>query len=87
MSLHIKNERTHALVRELAERTGQSQTSAVESAVQRMLDQLNTEDEAVRAGRHEEIQEVLARLHALPDAGPSFREIMDEMYDDDGVPR
>ena len=33
MSLNIKNERTHALVRELAERTGQSQTSAVEEAV------------------------------------------------------
>ena len=33
MSLNIKNERTHALVRELAELTGLSQTSAVEDAV------------------------------------------------------
>lgn len=41
MGLNIKNERTHALVRELAERTGQSQTSAVEEAVRLRLEELN----------------------------------------------
>ena len=33
MSLNIKNERTHALVRELATLSGMSQTEAVEDAV------------------------------------------------------
>jgi antitoxin VapB len=33
LGLNIKNERTHALVRELARCTGQSQTSVVEAAV------------------------------------------------------
>jgi len=37
MSLNIKNERTHALVRELATLTGMSQTEAVEDAVGRRL--------------------------------------------------
>jgi antitoxin VapB len=40
VSLNIKNERTHALVRRLADLTGTSQTSAVEDAVQRRLDEL-----------------------------------------------
>lgn len=40
MSLNIKNERTHELVRELAELTGMSQTSAVEDAVRRRLAEL-----------------------------------------------
>ena len=45
MSLNIKNEETHRLVRRLAELTGQSQTSAVEDAVRRRLAELTREDE------------------------------------------
>ena len=41
MSLNIKNERTHALVRELATLTGVSQTEAVEQAVRARLAELN----------------------------------------------
>jgi antitoxin VapB len=37
MSLNIKNERTHALVRELATMSGMSQTEAVEDAVKRRI--------------------------------------------------
>ena len=40
MSLNIKNEQTVALVRELARRTGLSQTSAVEEAVRTKLAEL-----------------------------------------------
>lgn len=40
MGLNIKNERTAALVHELARRTGRSLTSAVEEAVQARLDEL-----------------------------------------------
>lgn len=40
MSLNIKNEQTVALVRELARRTGLSQTSAVEEAVRAKLAEL-----------------------------------------------
>ena len=43
VSLNIKNEETHRLVRRLAELTGQSQTSAVEDAVRRRLEQLEWE--------------------------------------------
>jgi len=43
VSLNIKNEETHRLVRQLAELTGQSQTSAVEDAVRRRLAELDRE--------------------------------------------
>jgi antitoxin VapB len=43
MSLNIKNERTHELVRRLATLTGMSQTDAVTDAVERRLDELGAE--------------------------------------------
>ncbi|SHF81800.1 antitoxin VapB [Jatrophihabitans endophyticus] len=41
MSLNIKNETVHELVREAARRTGRSQTSVVEVALRRYLDELS----------------------------------------------
>ncbi len=43
MSLNIKNPKTTALVRELAERTGMSQTQAVEVAVSERLASLDAQ--------------------------------------------
>ena len=40
MSLNIKNERTHRLVRELARTTGESMTAAVDKAVQERLERV-----------------------------------------------
>jgi len=42
MSLNIKNEKTHRLVRELARLTGESMTAAVEQAVRERLDRVRT---------------------------------------------
>ncbi len=41
MSLNIKNERVHELVREAARRTGRSQTSVVEAALEAYLRDLD----------------------------------------------
>lgn len=46
MSLNIKNDRVHDLVREVARRTGRSQTSAVELALERLLAELDRESDA-----------------------------------------
>lgn len=87
MSLNIKNERTHALVRELADLTGQSQTAAVEDAVRRRLDELHDEVNREERGR---------RLRALIDEarrlGPYAETAEwdprgDFLYDEDGLPR
>jgi antitoxin VapB len=83
MSLNIKNERTHALVRQLAEATGLSQTSAVEQAVERWLADL--ERESTHRDEHR------ARLEAywarLTDADrDAMRRAESEMYDEFGMP-
>lgn len=95
MSLNIKNERTHALVRELAALTGMSQTSAVEDAVRRRLDELR-HDAPVRPSRFSEeeiarrkaaIDEIVRAFHA--ETTPEQRRGMvnhDWLYDDLGLP-
>lgn len=87
MSLNIKNETTHELVRQLAALTGQSQTSAVEDAVRRRLAELQQTKEAEVERKRAAIEAVVARFRALPVTGPSYEEIMDEMYDENGLPR
>ena len=86
MSLNIKNERTHALVRELATRSGMSQTEAVEDAVRRRLDQLSA---ALDDGRDSPVERVLALAADIssrlkPD---SFEDVNNWLYDENGLPR
>lgn len=84
MSLNIKNEETHRLVRRLAELTGQSQTSAVEDAVRRRLDELERA-ESLSARR-----EAMMRI-ARESARQIDREISnnpnDLLYDELGMPK
>jgi antitoxin VapB len=87
MSLNIKNETTHELVRQLAALTGQSQTSAVEDAVRRRLAELQQTKEAEVERKRAAIEAVVARARLLPTTGKTTEEIMDEMYDDWGLPR
>lgn len=93
MSLNIKNERTHALVRELAELTGQSQTSAVEAAVERYLQEIRArsaecDEDRRREARRERIDRALQDLWAHTPPDPDFRREADEaLYDEAGLPR
>jgi antitoxin VapB len=87
MSLNIKNATTHELVRRLAALTGQSQTSAVEDAVRRRLAELEEGREAEIERRRAAIAAVIARARLVPRTGRSTEDIMDELYDDTGMPR
>ncbi len=49
MGLNIKNEAVHDLVRRAAHKTGQSQTSVVETALRRYLDDLDRDQRRTRA--------------------------------------
>lgn len=83
MSLNIKNERTHALVRELAEATGLSQTSAVEQAVERWLAEIKRQQS--RRDMHRALlDEYLA--HLTGDSRDAMQRAMDELYDESGLP-
>ena len=88
MSLNIKNEETHRLIRQLAELTGQSQTSAVEDAVRRRLAELTRETEAGR--RYRLLEEIIRRAQEAAATDPAWlaTDWDAELYDEaTGLPR
>ena len=81
MSLNIKDERIHALVREAASRTGLSQTRVVEKAITDLLGKLDAED--ARSGLDELLERGYLELSATE--GPLD---FDSLYDPStGLPR
>jgi len=86
MSLNIKNERTHALVRELALMSGMSQTEAVEDAVRRRIAQLSTASDQALGGRLDRAMALAAEISGglLP---TSFDDVNEWLYDENGLPR
>ena len=83
VSLNIKNEHVHDLVRQAAERTGSSQTSVVEQALTLLLRRLDADDEE-RARR---IEEIVAAMHAeMRVPGPPLL-TDDDLYDENGLYR
>lgn len=90
MGLNIKNEGTVALIRELAARTGQTQTGAVDDAVRSKIAQLDSADAGADAGaRRASAHRLLAELHAsmTPRERAAVRAADAEMYDERGLPR
>jgi antitoxin VapB len=88
MSLNIKNERVHAMVREAAERTGMSQTSVVEEALRRMLKELDERESAIKGSdwevRHGRIMAVVADFHSRLTPESKALALADDLYDDEG---
>lgn len=89
MSLNIKSQRTVALVRELAARTGTNQTAAVEHAVARRLSELDREDRARAEARRAAAEQTLRDLDKLlsDDDKRLIRRHEVDLYDDSGLPR
>jgi len=85
VSLNIKNEETHRLVRRLAELTGQSQTSAVEDAVRRRLAELSREDEIARSFAN--IMEISRQSSAAMTEEEKAVTLEELLYDDQGMPK
>ncbi|MGL4490067.1 MAG: type II toxin-antitoxin system VapB family antitoxin [Rhizobiaceae bacterium] len=84
MGLNIKNEEVHRLARELAKRTGETMTSAIQAALEERLARLaaNKEnDRKVRAAR------VRAILDSLPPVPPGVTSNHDDLYDEFGLPK
>jgi antitoxin VapB len=83
MSLNIKDEKTHRLVKELAKETGESQTTAVNTAVSERLERvrkLGTTEAKLAA-----IHAITARIAAL-DNGP-YIDHAELLYDENGLPK
>ncbi len=84
MGLNIKKEQVHALAREAAARTGMSQTSVIEAALEQYLGRLSgPADDAERRRRVAEVlEDVDDRM--TPDLRAALT--TDDLYDDSGLP-
>jgi antitoxin VapB len=80
VSLNIKNERVHELAREVARRTGQSQTSAIEAALRAYLAQLD------RAQRVHRLDALIRDMQQQVAAAGGLRMAVDDLYDERGLP-
>lgn len=91
MALNIKNEHVHELAREAARRTGLSQTSVIERALEELLAQLDEPAETAQrrdAERRARTDRILAEVDALltDEDRAAMGRAMEEMYDKDGLP-
>jgi antitoxin VapB len=77
--LNIKNPHTYSLVKELADRTGESMTEAVTVAVRERLERIQ---------RDFDVNEVLAMAREIRERLPAghLDDPTDDLYDEDGLP-
>jgi antitoxin VapB len=83
MALSIKNPETENLARQIAEKTGESLTEAIQKALEERLERLGKQrrHEVVKA----KLEEIVRRVHALPILDTrSEDEILG--YDENGMP-
>ncbi|WP_295697531.1 type II toxin-antitoxin system VapB family antitoxin [Lapillicoccus sp.] len=83
MGLNIKNERVHALAREAAARTGQTQTSVIETALERLLAELDKPDPEVMRAK---VDAILAAVDAEMTDEMRAALLADDLYDENGLP-
>lgn len=88
MSLNIKNERVCDLARQAAEVTGQTQVSAVEQALVRLLRDYGHDPQQVAAQRRIDLVHRIAAEYRS-DPGVQGREIncVEDLYDEVGLPK
>lgn len=84
MSLNIKNEKTHRLVRQLARLTGESMTAAVDQAVRERLERVRTRRGSGMAERLLKIGKECAPLWKEPFRSVDHGELL---YDEKGLPK
>lgn len=84
MGLNIKNERVHTLARDVARRTGRTQTSAIELALSRLIEELDHQEGD--AARRERVLAAVADMQARV-ARANVDLSADDLYDEAGLPR
>ncbi len=84
MSLNIKNEETHALVRELAALTGETMTTAIRVAVRERIERVETAKQTGLAERLLAIGRAAAPLWRQPYRSTEHGDLL---YGEDGLPK
>jgi hypothetical protein len=91
MGLNIKSTRAEAAIRELAKATGEGLTETVEKAVQERLERERIKAKIVSAGdlleKLKPLQKAIADERRRRKITKTSRQLMDELYDEDGLPR
>jgi antitoxin VapB len=88
MGLNIKSAGAEAAIRELAARTGEGLTEAVEKAVQERLKRLSRADTAAQLlVRLKPIQKSVAAGRRGRKEKRTSRELLDDLYDEHGLPK
>lgn len=88
MSLNIKNPRVHELARRAAQVTGKTQTGAIEEALERLLRAYDADpDQAEAEHRIEVVRRIVAEYAADQGKSPRELNVVDDLYDDAGLPR
>jgi len=88
MALHINDAETDRLARDLARETGETLTVAVNKAVKERLDRVGAKQKKSEEKLLAEFEKILSRVSPeLQSEKKTGRELIDEMYDEDGLPR
>lgn len=83
MSLNIKNDHVHALAKEAARRMGRSQTSVIEVALTRLLEDIDRADGA--QGRRQRVDVILSDMQSRVRAS-NIDVSTENLYDEAGLP-
>ena len=85
MTLSIRNPSVERRAREMAARTGKSITAIVDEALREYAARRPADD---KTRRFRELDALLTEFDARPPVDPrSAKEIMDDLYDENGLPK
>jgi antitoxin VapB len=88
MTLHIKGAKADRLARALAKATGESLTDAVTKALQERYDRVKGDAQRAEDKLFTELMEISNRAaKGFRNTKKSARELVNELYDEDGLPR
>jgi antitoxin VapB len=87
MALHLNNPRTDKLARELARETGETLTEAVNAALQERLDRVSGKKAEDKEKFVADLLRIAKGAKGLRRQKKTSRELIDELYDEDGLPR
>jgi antitoxin VapB len=87
MALHLNNSTTDRLARELARETGETLTEAVNTALKERLDRIGSRRAAEVEKFVADLTEIAKGAKGLRKQKKTSRELIDELYDEDGLPR
>jgi antitoxin VapB len=86
MALHIRSARVDTLARQLVEKTGETLTDAIGNALAEKLQRLDADRSASREAKVAELLAIAAQATGLRKETKTARELIEELYDEDGLP-